>query len=242
MNYRYGNGKTGSGQNFSPTNFLFSAPLLTAMKQFVLFSFLSISILFAANCRNEGKAAGNNSVSDSLNKALLLSKAKQASTFCEKEKMNQGFCILANMSIHSGMTRVYVWDFKQNKAIDSGLTSHGCGNNPWSGTSSKEKPTFSNVDGSHCSSLGKYRIGKRGYSNWGINVNYLLHGLEHTNNNALARQVVLHSWEVVSETPVYPEGTPEGWGCPAISNGLMTRLDNRLKNAERPVLLWMFYE
>jgi hypothetical protein len=212
------------------------------MKQLVFLSFLSLSILLSANCRNDGKAPQSSLETDSLNKGQLLLKAKEAKEFCGKKKMNDGFCILANMSIHSGKTRVYVWDFKQNKAIDSGLTSHGCGSNPWSGTSSKEKPTFSNVDGSHCSSLGKYKIGKRGYSNWGINVNYLLHGLEPTNSNALPRQVVLHSWEVVSETPVYPAGTPEGWGCPAISNGLMKRLDDRLKNAEKPVLLWMFHE
>ena len=35
---------------------------------------------------------------------------------------------------------------------------------------------------SYCSSLGKYKVGIRSYSKWGINVHYKLHGLEATNN------------------------------------------------------------
>jgi hypothetical protein len=181
-------------------------------------------------------------LSDSLERASFLNKAAEAKKFCSKNGMNRSFCLLANMSIHSGKVRMYVWDMQQNKAIDSGLVSHGCGSKPWGRTDSKETPAFSNTDGSHCTSLGKYKVGKRGYSQWGIHVNYLLHGLDASNSNALVRQVVLHSWDAVAEQSVYPNGTPEGWGCPAISNGFMKRLDEKLKTAEKPVLLWQFSE
>lgn len=213
------------------------------MKQFALSFFLLTlsSVLF--NCNNENlvqPTVANTSVVDSIAFNKVKLKAKEAIAFCKRKNMNTDFCLLANMSIHSGKMRMYVWDMKHNMAIDSGLMSHGCGSKPWSGTTTKEKAVFSNVDGSHCSSLGKYKIGSRGYSEWGIHVNYILHGLDVTNSNAVIRQVVLHGWDVVGDRVIYPQGTPEGWGCPAVSNALMTKLDAKLKKTNAAVLLWMF--
>ena len=153
---------------------------------------------------------------------------------------NTNFCILIDLSIHSGKKRAFLWDFKNDTISAAALCAHGCGTNPWSGTTTKDKPIFSNISDSHCSSLGKYKIGKRGYSSWGIKVNYILHGLESTNNNALKREIVLHSWEDVSETEIYPNGTPEGWGCPAVANGFMKIIDPKIKESEKPVLLWIY--
>ncbi len=120
------------------------------------------------------------------------------------------------------------------------MVSHGCGKSPWGQTFNKTKATFSNKANSHCSSLGKYKIEKRGYSNWGIHVNYQLNGLDKTNSNAKNRQVVLHSWEDVPDEEVYPRGTPEGWGCPAVSNGFLQRLDSILQHKTQSVLLHCF--
>ena len=44
-----------------------------------------------------------------------------------------------------------------------------------------------------------------------------LHGLEETNQSAYDRIIVLHSWDMMSDEEIYPEGSPEGWGCPAVS-------------------------
>lgn len=118
--------------------------------------------------------------------------------------------------------------------------SHGCCDADWNSDDTKDNPTFSNKDGSHCTSLGKYKLGKRGYSNWGINVNYLMHGLDQGNKNAVARQIVFHSWDNVTDNEVYPSGTVEGWGCPAISNNHMRSIDNKLKNETTPVLMWIY--
>lgn len=170
----------------------------------------------------------------------LLQKAKEAKSFCIKNNYNTDLCILIDLSIHSGKQRAFLWNLKKDSIISSGLCAHGCGSNPWGETTTKEKPAFSNTPDSHCSSLGKYKIGKRGYSQWGINVNYLLHGLETTNSNALKRQIVLHSWSDVSDKEVYPNGTPEGWGCPAIGNELMKVIDEKIKKTEKPVLLWIY--
>jgi hypothetical protein len=71
-------------------------------------------------------------------------------------------------------------------------------------------------------------------------VNYLLHGLDKTNSAAVKREIVLHSWEVVSDRAVYPNGTPEGWGCPTISNNSFKIIDPLLKSSAKPVLMWIY--
>lgn len=164
---------------------------------------------------------------------------KEALNFCIQNKLNTDFYILIDMSNHSGKERLFVYDFKTDSILLSGLCSHGCGNKLWSGDMTKTFPGFSNTPNSHLSSLGKYRIGKRGYSNWGIHVNYRLHGLEETNSNAFSRDIVLHSWEKVADHEIFPNGTPEGWGCPAVSNKIMEKLDKLLRHSKKPVLLWI---
>jgi hypothetical protein len=168
----------------------------------------------------------------------IREKAKAAKTYCADKKLNQNLCLLIDMSLHSGKYRAFLYDFRKDSIVARGICSHGCCDSPWGETSSKEKPKFSNTPDSHCSSEGKYRIGKRGYSQWGIHVNYQLHGLESSNSNALTRQIVLHSWSDVPEKEVYPEGSPEGWGCPAVSDSFMRIVDDSLRN-NPGALLWI---
>ena len=172
----------------------------------------------------------------------LKIKADEALAFCKKKDMNTDLCILIDYSIHSGKKRMFVYNFKKDSVILSGMVSHGCGDNPWGIDGTKTSPTFSNTPESHESSLGKYKIGNRGYSSWGINVNYKLHGLESSNSKAYERIIVLHSWDMVSHDECYPNGTPEGWGCPAVSNQFMKELDVLLKSVKKPVLLWGYNE
>jgi len=167
-------------------------------------------------------------------------KAQEAFNSCKANGFSTNFCILIDMSIHSGKDRLFVHQFRNDSTLSSGLCSHGCCDKEWGEDESKSDPTFSNVSESHCSSVGKYKVGARGYSNWGINVNYTLHGLDTTNSNALSRLIVLHSWDMVSAEEIFPEGTPEGWGCPAVSNEQMKYLDALLKKSTEPVLLWIY--
>lgn len=207
---------------------------------------LLISFLIVSNCGNNSISADNQRSLNKIESPIKLDvdklnqKAKEAKAFCISKNFNQEICILIDMSIHSGLNRFFVWNFKKDTIYKSMLVSHGCGNNSWFSDLSKSNPSFSNEDESHCSSLGKYKVGKRGYSNWGINVNYLMYGLERSNSNALARQIVFHSWESVPDKEIYPNGTPEGWGCPAISNSNMVVVDSILKASTKPVLMWIF--
>lgn len=164
----------------------------------------------------------------------------EALDFCKKKGMSQNVVCFLAMQQHSGLNRFMVYSFKEGKVLHRFPVSHGCGNYPWSFTWTKKQASFSNEDGSHCSSLGKYKIGARAYSQWGVNTKYVLHGLETSNNNAMKRAIVLHSWEQVPDDAVFPNGTPEGWGCPAISNANFKLIDPILKSADKPVLLWMY--
>ncbi|MFI5171234.1 MAG: murein L,D-transpeptidase catalytic domain-containing protein [Chitinophagales bacterium] len=218
------------------------------MQRLSFFLFAISSIFLFTNCETN---YGNTRLSkkeltdtlaklDSFNRVLIRSKSEEAKIFSAEKDYNEEYCFLINMKIHSGKYRFFVWDLKNNIAIDSGLVSHGCGDHTWGWDESATEPVFSNVYESHCSSLGKYKVGKRDWSQWGINVKYYLHGLDSTNSNALGRQIVFHSWNMIFDSETFPAGTPEGWGCPAISNEFMKRVDEKLKTTEKPVLMWVF--
>lgn len=170
----------------------------------------------------------------------LKSKAVEALAFVEAKDFNNNFCILVDMSLHSGVNRFFIWDFEKGEITHQFLVGHGCGNASWSSDETKDKPRFSNVDGSHLSSLGKYKLGARGKSEWGIGVKYLMHGLEESNSNALSRFIVFHSWNRMANYEVYPKGSPEGWGCPTVSNNALKTIDPMLQKSEKPVLFWIY--
>ncbi len=195
--------------------------------------------LLILNCASSGNKQDLEEIADG-NFLVTQLKAKEALKFCEQNSYNSEFCILIDMKQHSGLNRFYVWSFTKDTMLYSFPVSHGCGDYPWSSDFTKESPSFSNEDGSHKSSLGKYKIGERGYSNWGVHVKYLLHGLESTNKNALKRAIVFHSWESISDEAIYPDGTAEGWGCPAISNNNFNKIDPMLSASKRPVLMWIY--
>lgn len=163
----------------------------------------------------------------------------QALAFCKEQKFNESYYFLLDFSIHSGKNRFFIYDFNKKQIEKSALVTHGSCDALEANPTRFEKAKFSNAANSHCSSLGKYKIGKRDYSSWGINIKYWLHGLESTNNKAVDRVVVLHSWSVVYDEEIYPNYSALSWGCPAVSDNFMKHLDEMLKKSTKPVLLWI---
>ena len=163
--------------------------------------------------------------------------ALAAKTYCVEKGFNTNYCFLIDFSIPSGKKRFFVWDFKGDSIKYSSLCAHGYGKE-----STPKKPVYSNVEGSYCSSLGKYKVGIRSYSKWGINVHYKLHGLESTNSNAFKRYIVLHSYTPVPTLEIYPMHLPLGisQGCPVICDDVMRKVDALLKAEKKPVLLWIY--
>lgn len=203
--------------------------------------------LFSCGKKEENKLliSKNEVVLDSVSKEKCNSKNinygsyyQEAKQYCSKNNLNQDIFILINLGIHSGLKRFFIYDFKTKIISDSFMVSHGCGDSAWGEAFTKENAAISNKPDSHCSSIGKYIVLNRGISQWGIKVNYVLKGNDKTNSNAINRAIVLHSWEAVPENEVCPEGTPEGWGCPAVSNKSMKTIDSILQKNKK-VLLWI---
>ncbi|MFL9842997.1 murein L,D-transpeptidase catalytic domain-containing protein [Flavobacterium rhizosphaerae] len=163
----------------------------------------------------------------------------EALVYCKEHGFNQEYYFLLDFSIHSGKTRFFIYNFKEEKITGRSLVTHGSCDVPDNYSDKWQKPRFSNTQNSHCSAIGKYKIGNRDYSSWGIHVKYWLHGLEDTNSNAVKRVIVLHSWSAVSDYEVYPQYSPLSWGCPAVSDNFMKELDAKLQQTTKPVLLWI---
>src|ERR1041385_8208725 len=47
----------------------------------------------------------------------LKQKAKTAKAFCIKRGFNDRFCLLIDMSLHSGLKRFFVWDLKGDSVM-----------------------------------------------------------------------------------------------------------------------------
>lgn len=210
-------------------------------------SFYLLFLIIISGCQKENLKPNFLVTTDSITESKPViniskneQKGKEALEFCKTKDFNTDFCILIDMSLHSGLKRFFIYDFNKNEISQKYLVGHGCEKRFWSFDFSKDNPSFSNEDNSHLSSLGKYRLGERGYSNWGVNVKYLMHGLDETNSNALKRIIVFHSWEKMSDDEVYPKGSPEGWGCPTVSNNAFKEIDPMLKNSKKPILMWIY--
>lgn len=216
------------------------------MSTFSFFVFIFVSVFFITNCNQPSyrkqlaQLTTEEEIKPSVHIDSLRAKANEAIIFCKKNKFQDKYCILIDMQLHSGVQRFFLWNFEKDTIQFACLVSHGCGKHPWSLDRSKTNPSFSNTDGSHLSSLGKYKIGARGISDWGVKIKYTLHGLESTNSNATRRYIVFHSWEEMTDEEIYPAGSAEGWGCPTISNNSFKYLDPILKVSKKPVLMWVY--
>ena len=159
-------------------------------------------------------------------------KAAEAKQFVAQKGMNQDWCILIDFSYNLFTKRMFIYDLKNGKIIETALVSHGVG-----GGSDADNVVFSNVEGSGCSSEGKYRLGIRSYSKFGVHYHYKMHGLESTNSNAYKRYIVLHSYEYAyCDNP-----TTASLGCPVICDDMMIYLDKKIKaSSNKSLLLWIF--
>lgn len=163
----------------------------------------------------------------------------EALGFCKHKGFSEKYYFLVDLSVHSGKNRFFVYDFMQKKITAQNLVTHGSCDMFADNPDKYNKAKFDNRDDSHCSSIGKYKVDKRDYSSWGIKVKYWLDGLEETNSNARNRVVVLHSWDAVANAEIYPNHSPLSWGCPAVSDDFMRKLDAKLQATTKPVLLWI---
>lgn len=165
-------------------------------------------------------------------KIKLEQKALAAKNFTRLKDYNNQYCFLLDMSLPSGQKRFFIYDLDGDSIRRSGLVAHGNCFEYW-----LEGRRYSNVVGSGCTSLGKYRIGGHYTGKWGYS--YKLHGLDSTNDNALERTVVLHAHSCVAENEV-ADDICQSNGCPTVSPLFLEQLKTLINYSKKPVLLWIY--
>ena len=150
----------------------------------------------------------------------------EALKYCKSHNLNTNYCVFVDFSKHAGKKRYVLYNLNTRKVEYSSVCANGLNRNE-----------FSNKEGSHLSSLGKYKVtsivGKMGIGEECL----ILDGLEATNSNARKRQILIHSYKDVYYNPgTYPFnvfGKNLSHGCFVIDKIAF----NKTKKISKPMLL-----
>lgn len=195
-------------------------------------SFFNVIALSSLNC-NTVSLHEVNVLPDRSYHDEVKEKIKPALEFCKAKEFNTDICMLSNMQRHSGEYRFYIYSFSMDSVLHTGLVAHGCGNELFA-----IKPVFSNVPGSNCTSLGRYKIGNSYYGNYGKA--YKLYGLDSSNSNAFKRYIVLHSYAEMPHEETYPIPIMNSQGCPMLSERFIKTVSEYIDKSSKPIMLWIF--
>jgi len=126
----------------------------------------------------------------------------------------------------STQPRLWVFDLEKNTLLFREVVAHG------QGSGENMASRFSNVDGTHASSLGLFRTadtyeGHNGYS-------LRMQGLEPgTNDAAMARAIVMHGAAYVNPQAAQKQGRlGRSWGCPALRPEVAHKVIDSLRNGQ----------
>ena len=154
----------------------------------------------------------------------LQYKADALKSYCQEHGYNINYGVLVDFGRFSLQKRLYVYDFNKNEVVMKSLAGHGSG-----GKSTLLRPDFSNDHGSHCTSLGHYRVGKHRHMYNRPTVPAVeVHGLDKTNSNALARGILIH-----------PSVGPLSWGCVTLPVVRYHQLSEFLKT-QTNMIMWVY--
>ena len=191
---------------------------------------LLLSLAFAGQCNHSYSARHLTPDPESLR---LRARAEEQRAYLARRGFNPSICFLVDMRLPSGRNRFFVYDLRRDSVLAVGLVAHGSGGSPFSA-----EPVFSNVDGSGCSSLGRYRVGYKYAGRFGAA--FKLYGLDTSNSRAFARNIVLHSYEAVPERETWPQPICNSLGCPMVSPGFLQRLQPLIEGSGKPICLYVF--
>jgi hypothetical protein len=137
------------------------------------------------------------------------------------------------MGLPSRKYRFFVANLEKDTLLLAGLVAHGSSNRTFA-----VAPSFSNTDGSGCTSIGRDRIGAPYAGRFGRA--YELYGLDSTNSQAFWRNIVLHSFSYVPEAETDPYPICNSLGCPMVSRGFLQQLEPVIDHSPRQILLRIF--
>ncbi|WP_284464788.1 murein L,D-transpeptidase catalytic domain-containing protein [Chryseobacterium sp.] len=162
------------------------------------------------------------------------SKILEIKSYIKDKDYNQDLAVFINFKISSGKYRYFIYDLKNDKIVQKAIVSHGSG----SVTPQSNALKFSNIEGSYQSSLGKYAIGESYVGQFGKA--YRLKGLDPTNNNAMKRAIVLHSFGCVSDVESQNPACLS-LGCPMLSINAFKETAKHIDKSRQPIILYAFY-
>lgn len=122
--------------------------------------------------------------------------------------------------------RLWVFDLANNTLLFREVVAHG------QGTGENMARAFSNIDGSHQSSLGLFRTGDTYQGGNGYSMRMV--GLEPgTNDKAMSRAIVMHGAPYVNVQTARKQGRlGRSWGCPAVRPEVARQVIDSLKNGQ----------
>lgn len=165
---------------------------------------------------------------------LPKSKILEIKNYIKGKNYNQDLAVFINFKVHSGKYRYFVYDLKNDKILQKAVVAHGEG----SVVKNSDALQFSNVDGSHQSSLGKYEI--RESYNGKFGKAYRLDGLDASNSNSRARAIVLHSYYCIPDKEsAYPACL--SFGCPMLSKNAFVETAKYIDPSKKTIILYAFY-
>jgi hypothetical protein len=159
--------------------------------------------------------------------AAAVTRAFDAYTQMESRFKNRDYVTIIDFDLPSTQKRMYVIDMKTGE-VESYLTAHG------KNSGFLYARAFSNDDNSDMSSLGLYATGPEYVGKHGPSMR--LFGLESTNSNAYAREIVMHAADYVSPDWVAKHEVDgvhylgRSWGCPAVETEFRDKLIGQLRN------------
>jgi hypothetical protein len=159
------------------------------------------------------------------NPAVLQLAARAADCAHRKGQLaTVGNLAVIDYSRPSSEPRLWVFDATHGRLLFEELVAHG------RGTGDRLAEKFSNREGSHMTSLGLFRTAESYQGSNGYSLRLL--GLEAgTNDNALARAIVMHGAPYVSEALATRIGRiGRSWGCPALRPEIARSVIDTLKN------------
>lgn len=200
------------------------------MKIFTLFMFMTVSVFTGAKHYFKEESTITNVEIERINSRITDIK----NMINSDHKYNSKIVFLIDMKVPSGKNRFFVYDLEKNEVIDQGLVAHGSG----SETGIKGMLRFSNTPNSNCTALGKYSVGKTYKGIFGKA--YRLAGLEETNNKALERAIVLHSYSAVpyDEQDYYISNSH---GCPMVNEEFFKRIQKLIDSSKTNILMDIYY-
>ncbi|AXS81733.1 murein L,D-transpeptidase catalytic domain family protein [Marinobacter sp. Arc7-DN-1] len=137
-----------------------------------------------------------------------------------------------DFSLPSSEERLWIFDLEKGELLLRDLVAHG------KNSGNFEPTEFSNVEGSHQSSIGLFQARESYYGKHGYAVR--LDGLEPgINDHARQRAIVIHGADYVSDSWVSKYGRiGRSHGCPAVDNQAIRQVVDNLKGGQ---LVFKYY-